>query len=791
MIKQFFTLAIRNLLKDKIFSFINVTNLVVGFTTFILLALFIFGQLNWDKHNLKYDRIYRLQMFMDQEGNAQKHTWSVTAALARNVLPTLPEIEKVVLMHDVGDNNKNGVFLSKDKKNQVLTRWGYFADQSVFEVFTFNFLEGNMKSALVQPFSIVLSKSVADKLFPNGKAIGNRVYGENKVVFTVTGVYTDFPFQSDWRPSYLLPMNTFGPITKWTDYEQDYTSYSFMTCVLLKENANPATVNTKIHDALKNYRKEHHPYLKPMSLWHVDPWGEGALYIVLGLFSFTAILILVLVSINYINLQTANASTRMREIGIKKAVGFSKNNLLAQFILESVLMTMIAGICSILIAQLFVPVFNNIVGNPAINDVLNNWKIIGLVLFVSFLTGLFAGLYPAFVISAYNPIKSLKQRYIQNDATGISLKNILVTAQFSISLFLLIVSFIIYRQTNFMLNSDPGFNSTNLAYANITTNRKGSFDLIRQKLLSHPEIADACFSDYIPFIIPGGDDLNWNDSRPTEKIFVRFYKVSHDFFATYGIGLKEGRTFSGKFSGDNNKCLVNETLVHLFRWNKPIGKHVRLYQKDFEVIGVVKDYIIQSFFNPPEPNFYRLIKDTAGLSGIYTVRYFQGKEKKAMQIIKSEFEQSFPDDAFEFQDFRNLMVHENAFQYFKIFRNISVFFAVLSIIISSIGLFGLVMFFTKWKMKEIGLRKVFGFSFQSLYYTMSKGFIQMFLISVIVAWPAAYCVYLKMPGAHHYRLGLSEFLLATLIILAIALITISYQIIRAAQTKPVEILKEE
>jgi putative ABC transport system permease protein len=227
MIKQFFTLTIRNILKDKIFSFINLTNLVVGLATFILLALFIVEQFNWDKQNTKFDRIYRVQLFMDQEANAQKHTWSITAAIARNILPNIPEIEKIAVLHDAGDNNKDGIFLSKDKKNQVLTRYGYYADQTIFDIFTFNFLEGNPKNALIQPYSIVLSKTLAEKLFSNGKAIGKQVYGENKVVFTVTGVYDDLPLQSSWIPTYLIPMNIFGQVTNSPDFEQNYYYYSF------------------------------------------------------------------------------------------------------------------------------------------------------------------------------------------------------------------------------------------------------------------------------------------------------------------------------------------------------------------------------------------------------------------------------------------------------------------------------------------------------------------------------------------------------------------------------------
>ena len=791
MFKQFFTLTIRNILKDKIFSLINMTNLIVGLAAFILLTLFIVSQFDWDKQNTKYDRIYRVQLFMDQEANAQKHTWSITAAIGRNILPNIPEIEKIAILHDVDDNNKNGIFLSRDKKNQIMTRWGYYADQTIFDIFTFKFLEGNQKTALTQPYSIVLSKSVADKLFPEGKVIGRQVWGENKAVFTVTGVYEDIPLQASWNPSYLIPMLDFGQITNSPNFEQNYYYYSFYTYVLLKPNANPEAVNVKIHDVLKNYRKEHHPYLRPMSLFHLNPYVENSMYVVLGLFSFIALLILTLAAINYINLQTANASTRVREIGIKKAVGFTTRNLLIQFILESIFLTVVAGILALLVAQLFLPVYNNILGTHFIPGVLTNWKMVLFILSISILTGLLSGLYPAFIISAFNPIKALKQRYMQNESNGISLKNVLVTIQFSISLFLLIVSFIIFKQTDFMMHSDLGFDDKNLVYSNITTNSKGSFDLIRQRLINHPEITDASFSDYIPYILPGGDDMGWEGAGPNQKVFVRFYNVSYNFFSTFRIRIKEGRAFSKDFPADGDKCMINETAAKVFKWDKPLGRRLRVYNKDYEIVGVVKDYIFQSFHNAQEPHLYRLIQDTASLQGVYTVRYSPGNERKAMQIIKSEFEQSFPQDAFDFQDFDNLVLNEPALKYWMVFRNTSIFLALLSVIISSIGLFGLVMFFTKQKMKEIGIRKVFGFSFGSLYYTMSKGFIKMFLISIIIAWPAAYYVYKILPGAHPYPISVTEFILATAITLIVAIFTISYQIIKASATNPVEVLKEE
>src|SRR5512133_2292563 len=257
-------ILLRKFSKEPVFSLITIGNLVLGFATFILLSLFVDGMLSYDKYNKNYDRIYRVQIFKDQKGSVLSHSWSITAALSRNELPRIPEIEKIALMHDAGDNNKNVIFLSPDKKNQFLLRYEYYADQAIFDIFTFHFLEGEAARALIQPYSVVLSKSVADRLFPDGNATGKQIYAENKAVLTVTGVYEDIPDRSHWQPAFLIPMLSFSDLTGWRDYEDNYKSYSFYTYVLLKPNADPHNVDVIIYDALKDYEKEHHPYLRPL-----------------------------------------------------------------------------------------------------------------------------------------------------------------------------------------------------------------------------------------------------------------------------------------------------------------------------------------------------------------------------------------------------------------------------------------------------------------------------------------------------------------------------------------------
>lgn len=786
-------MLLRRITKDKLLYVIIFANLIVGYASFILISQFISGEFTWDKYNTNYDRIYRLQLFMDQEENTIKHTWSVTAGLSRKELTEFPEIEKIVLIHDVGDNNKSGVFLSVDKENELLTRYGYYADQSVFDVFTFKFVEGDPARALTQPYSIVLSKELAAKLFQDGDALGKQVYGENKVAFTVTGVYEDIPQRSTWRPEYLLPMLSYTALTGDRNYENNYRGYSFYTYVLLKPGADPRSIDKQIYDALKDFRKEHHPYLRPMSKLNMNPFFDPSLMIAITLIGFLSLLIMILTSINFINLQTASAMNRLREIGIKKTVGFSKKQIWLQIIFETMSLTFVAALIGIVVAQIALPSLNNLFSNKIFTfpDILENKKLILIIFAVTALTGFLSGIHPAYIISSYNPVAALKTKYTVDKSNGVSLKKVLVTIQFSISVFILIVAFIIYRQTEYMLTKDLGFNSRTVLFSNIVTDKKGSFEPLRRNLLEHSEIKDACIADYIPFILPGGDDLNWEGAAPDEKVFVRFSRVSYDFVPTFDLKMTKGRNFSKEYPSDRNSCLINETAERVFNWSDPLGKRIRAYGNEYDVVGVIKDYTAFSVFNPIEPHLYTLLPDSLISNAVYAVSFAEGKEQAALRAVKEEFEKFMPDDAFDFRNIQSLVQNENAVTAFGSLRKLTGLIAILTIIISSIGLFGLILFMTQRKMKEIGIRKVLGFSFGNLYVTLSSWFIRLMVISLVIAWPAAWYVYKVLPGSDKYSLQVWEFLFATIIIMLVAIATISYQIIKALKVKPVEILKDE
>ncbi len=728
---------------------------------------------------------------MDQKENRVTHSSSVTAALSRHDLTKLPELEEIALLHDVGDNNKNGVFLSADKKTEFITRWGFFADPSVFRIFTFNFITGDPGQALSQPFSIVLSRTLADKIFRDTDALGKQIYLENKFLFTVTGVYEDVSDKSTWKPTFLLPMESFATVTGWKDYEDNYWAYSFFTYVLLKKNADPAQVDKMIHYAMKEYYEMHFPYLRPMSQLYLNPYFQPDFYIAIGLLLFNALLILILSSINYVNLQTANASTRFREIGIKKTVGFTRKQLWYQFMTENIILSMISCIIGILLVRYTSPYINNMMGSGLLNTEYNYSKLMVAVILVAIVTGILSGIYPAYAISSFNPVKALKQKLIEEKLSGLSLRKILVTAQFSIAIFLLTVGFIIYRQTHYMVTRNMGFDSKHVLFANIVTNKKGPITSLRQNLLSHPEIVDVCHSDYIPFILPGGADIKWEGGYPDQKVFVRYSQIGYHFVPTYDLKIVEGRNFSPEYPSDYDKCLLNETAVSTFGWKEPVGMKITIRGKTFTVIGIIKDYIVFSVHNPLEPHFYRLIPDTIRSNTIFSVRFKPGKERKAKEIVDQEFRSFFTDDAFEFRNIETRIQYENAVVEWRRLMKINLLIALLSIFVSSVGLFGLILFYTRQKLKETGIRKVLGFTAGQLYYTLSSGFIKLLLLSVVFAWPAAWYAYKKLPGVNKYPIQIWEFLAATGVILIIALATISYQIIKALKVNPVEIIKDE
>ncbi len=792
MIKHFFTNILRNIRHNMVFTVINLTNLIIGFVVFILFSVVISFEINYDKFNTNYDQIYRVQTKQEDSYPTNYCAYS-PPAYRFHLMADLPEVEKVLLMREVSGGAKgSGQFFTLPDGGQLYEQNGYWSENSIFDIFTIPLKEGDKASALTEPNTIALSETVANKLFSDGNAVGKQVIIGKRFPLTVSAVYVDFPKNSTLQPTYMVSMATYQGLSGETKYREDWTSISFDNYVLLKKGADPKLVDAKIKDAfkhVKNFEKSS-PYLHPLSKLHLSPNSQPDMMIGLGILSLAAILVLILTCVNYVNLSLANSTQRSTEIGIKKVIGSSKKLIATQFLAETVIHSLFATIIALFIAQASFPLLNHLLNKNIEYSLWDNTQLLFFIFLVSLLVGILSGLYPSLVISAYNPVKVLKGKIFSNGGNSISIKKILVAAQFSISLFMLIVSFILFNHVNFILSKDLGFDSKNILYTEINPRDNMSFETVKTSILQHPEIADISFSSTIPFIGNIGGYVSWEGAAPEEKEMVSRNYVNYDFIPTYNMEMAYGRNFSKEYPADDKACIINETALKVFGWSDPIGKSITLSGRSFPVIGVVKDFHPYSVHNPIPTYVMFLNSNIISGSTLLSVR-FNGDEQKAKTLVTSELENVFPNDPFEFKDFSVAFHLDDAIPFWQSMKRMFLFFSVVTLLISTIGLFGLILFTIKRKTKEIGVRKVLGSSVGAVYWQLSTEVIGMLGFAIFVGCPGAIYIYKTMPGAYKEPLSVTEFVVAIVLVAIIAFATISYHVLKVAVGNPVEALRYE
>jgi putative ABC transport system permease protein len=794
MIKHFFINILRNIRHNKVFTAINLSNLVIGFATFILFSKLISYELNYDKFNVNYDRIYRVQTKQEDSYPTNYCTYS-PAAFRFHLMADVPEVEKVLLMREVSGGAKgSGQFFTLPDGSQLYEQDGYWSENTVFDIFTVKLIEGNKENALTEPSTIAISETLSKKLFPTGNALGKLVNIGKHYPLTVSAVYADFPKNSSLRPTYMVSMPTYEVLAEGPTYRDNWRTIQFDNFVLLKKSASPDLVNSKIKDAFKNIRdfEKSTPYLHPLSKHHISPNSQPDMIVGLAILSLAAILVLILASVNYVNLSLANSTQRSTEIGIRKVIGSSKKLIAGQFLAETVIHTLLATFLALFVAQLAFPLLNHILNKNFDFNIWDDGRLLIVIFLVSVFVGVLSGLYPAMVISAYNPVKVLKGRLFSSvNRSSVSIKKVLVAAQFSISLFMLIVSFILYNHVSFILNKDLGFDSRNILYTEINVHDTTRFETIRARILQHPEISDVAFSSTIPFIGNIGGYVSWEGAAPDEREMISRNYVNYDFIPTYNLKMVHGRNFSKDYPADNQTCIINETALKVFGWDDPIGKQITLYGRKYPVIGVVKDFHPYSVHNPI-PTYIMFLNDNIiSGSSLISVRFTDGNEQKAKAIVSRELENILPRDPFEFKDFGVAFYLDIAIGFWQTMKRMFMFFAVVTLIISTIGLFGLILFTVKRRTKEIGVRKVLGSSVASVYWQLSTEVITMLGFAILIGCPAAVYIYKAMPGAYKEPLSAIVFLISIALVALISLITISYHVLKVAVSNPVEALRYE
>ncbi|MBN1821522.1 MAG: ABC transporter permease [Prolixibacteraceae bacterium] len=787
MIWQVLKSTYRYILKDKVSFAINLANMVVGFTAFILLGLIVYNEFNWDRYQENFDRIYRVQTRQEDSEVTNYCTYSPSAIRYR-VMEDIPEVEQVLLMRETG-----GLFFAKSNGEQVFDKLGYFAESSIFNIFTYNFLQGSKTNALSEPYTIVLSKEVADKIFPGESALGKEVIINKKFALRVDGVYENLPFNSAVRPEYLISMRTFEVTSNRSNYRDDWNAIDNDNFVLLHEGTDYHQVNRKIEKTfahIQNMEKAT-PYLHPISEWHVSPNSQMDMIIALTVLGLAAVLVLILSCVNFVNLSLATSTRRALEIGIKKVVGYSKQAVAFQFLTETLFITLIAALIGLEVAQMTIPVMNNIVNTHLVIGVFDNLLIPLCIIGVALFAGLLAGMYPAFVVASFNPAKVLKGKIFISVTRKTDLRKVLVVTQYSISLFMLIVSLIIYNHVNFLIKKNMGFDKDNIVFAEVNITNPISFESIKERLLQHPEIVDATFSSTIPFNGNIGGYVSWEGAMPGQFEMISRNYVNYDFIPTYNMEMVKGRNFSREFPTDNQGCIINETALRNFGWDDPIGKKIDLYGRKYPVIGVVKDFHAFSVHNPIPTYIMLLNSNELNGSSLISVRFTPGNGRKAKQLVSSEFESLTPNDPFEFKDFEFNIMADYAITYWSMLKRIFAFFAVITIFIASIGLFGLILFTTKRRVKEIGVRKILGSSVSGIFGQLSGEVLGLLIFAIILASPAAIMLYKGLPGAYKDNLHWWEFLYSIGFVALVAFLTISYHVLKVAKNNPSDALRYE
>ena len=633
---------------------------------------------------------------------------------------------------------------------------------------------------------------MADRLFPHEDALGKYVKLEKKYDLKVTGIYKELPFNTIVRPSYIIPIQLFEKTNNWENFLNNWTATSFQTFVLLKKGADEKVLENKIAHLLDEYevlKKQHTLYLLPLKDAFLHPNDRNDYMVAIFLYGMIAVFILLLASVNFINLTTANSSTRAKEIGIKKVSGSNRQTLIRQFLSESVIIALIAMNVAFVMAKLFLPVFSRIINRELQFTYSENYGFIIALLGIAIIIGLLSGIYPALFLSSFKTINVLKTNIFKNQSGKIGFKKVLVTFQLFISVFLIIGTLMVLKQVNHMMTMDKGFNMHNIIYARFRSEKEnGTIKDLRNRLLRYPEIENVTISKTVPFRGSEGRSINWEGSGD-EQINTRYNEVDENFLETYQIKLVKGRNFQADSKSDIKECIINQTALKVFGWKDPIGK--KLFDNKYQVVGVVKDFHYANMHDKIEPYIFVLHSDRTYGGNIYSIRVKPDNILQTRRKITEVFDDYFPDDAFDFQFLEDQFSKNFAYIIWDAVNKTFKFFSILAILISIIGLFGLISFTAKKRVKEMGIRKVFGCTPKQIYLLLAKEYIPLLLVAIILGSVGAFIFYRYLPGAYKYHMQIWEYAIAWLITILIVLITISYQSIMVALRNPVESLRYE
>jgi putative ABC transport system permease protein len=792
------------------YSAIKIGGFALSIAACLLIALYIKDELSYDRNWAQADRIYRITGEYDNNGKIETGAdWP--PPMAKALKEDFPEVEKSgrlmphPLFYCAGSNQVRRT----DEEQNTFEEGFTFADQSILDILQVPMIYGDRKSALNEPNTMVISKRKADKYFPNQNPVGKTMIlnNDNNRIYKIGGVIEDFPSTSHIHYDFMLTMTGYQ---LWDNEQPSWESSNYYTYVLLKPGADAALFQNKLKLIITKYyvpmmkqggNVEAEDFAKKVRLL-AQPIADAHLYSsdiddglekgdirFVWLFGAIAVFILIIACINFINLSTAKSANRAKEVGLRKVVGSHRMGLVKQFLTESVLFSVLSFILGLLIAVILLPYFNTLAAKSLVIP-WTAWWLLPLMIGSAIIVGVMAGLYPSFYLSAFKPINVLKGQLSRGSKNSI-LRNGLVVFQFTTSIILIIGTLVIYKQTHFMLNKKVGFDKDQVLLIQGTNTLDNKLETFKTDLLKSSEVKSVSIGDYLPISgskRDGNTFFKLGKMKEDIGVFTQKWQVDYDYLKTMGMHMIQGRYFSKDMASDSEAAVINKTMAEKLGLKNPIGQRIENGWQKFTVIGVMEDFNFESMRQEVTPLCLVLSKYN---STIVSVKISGADTKQAISYASNVWKSFSPNQAFRY----TFLDESFANMYANVQRTGNIFtsFAILAIIIACLGLFALSAFMAEQRNKEIGIRKVLGASVSGITAMLSKDFVKLVIISIIVASPIAWWAMTKWLQDFAYRISLSWWMVAVagLSAIVIALLTISFQSIKAALTSPVKTLRAE
>jgi putative ABC transport system permease protein len=800
MFKNYIKIALRNLLKHKGYSLINIVGLAVGITCCSLIFLYVYDELNFDRFHAKSERIYRAIEKRQSPDMGIRHLGITAPVVGQTLVEEFPEVEKTVRFF------RPGRFTVRHGDRRFYEGDYFITEPSFFEVFDFELLKGNPQTVLLQPSSVVLTEKAAKKYFGKEDPFGKTLILRGEHEFKVTGILRDPPHNFHLNFNMLISLATFESDDYWKQYLSSWDSDYCLTYVVLNDARVLPEVEAKLPELVEKYRGEkaemRQVYLQALADIHfhsaqIEFDRNQAKGDIAYIYIFTAIgiFIALIASINYMNLSTARSMNRAKEVGMRKVIGARRRQLVGQFMSEALVLTLIAFVIACALVQLAIPVFNQISGKALAVD----FKDVSLgllpILVIAMMVGFLSGSYPAFYLSGLRPMLILKG-HKKSSTKAAFLRHGLVVTQFVLSIIMIIATTVVYNQLQYIQNKQLGFDREHLLVVDINSGGvRRDFAAMKTEFVQCPGVQSVAVSSRVP-----GEwkdlteaEINLPGMADTEVYTMNFIGIDEGFLETYSMELLEGRNFSGSFGSDSLSVILNEAAVKMLGLDSPLGKRIRIPEENFEpqVIGVAKDFHFRSLHERIGPLVLGYRSNPVRVIDYFTAR-IDGSDIPATLWAMEEVHDRFD----EITPFEYNFLDEKLNRYYGAEIRAGQLFAIaasMAIFIACLGLFGLAAYTAEQRTREIGVRKVLGASVSGIVLLLSKDFTRLVLIAIMVAAPIAYYLMNQWLANFAYRvdIGAGIFLLTAALALLIALLTVSYQAIRAALANPAKALRYE